>query len=283
MRLMEDIFQSSQKLPVLPKVVQEAIRILDNEDADTGQLVHTISKDQVISARVLRLANSSYYGVARHIKNLNDATALVGTKALRTMILASGITAAFANVPNFDLKRFWRHNLTTASVARALANDRSLDAETAYVSGLMHSIGQIMIHHVFPQAGADIDAMCHGSSVLERKAVENSSLGIDHCQVGAELAKRWNFPEEIQHVIRYYADPLHPMACSLAPLVYVAAHYAFGLAQRQTAQHILETLNTEIAAKIGIMLSDGDQQNWDDLIAKLDSFKPYIQEAESFV
>lgn len=283
MRVMEDIFQSSQKLPVLPKVVQEAIRILDNEDADTGQLVQTISKDQVISARVLRLANSSYYGVARHIKTLNDAVALVGTKALRTMILASGITAAFTSVPNFDLKRFWRHNLITASIARALANDRALDAETAYVSGLMHSIGQIMIHHVFPQAGADIDAMCHGSSVLERKAVENSSLGIDHCQVGAELAKRWNFPEEIQHVIRYYADPLHPLACSLAPLVYVAAHIAFGLAQRQTAQHILATLNGEIAAKIGITLTGDAEHIQQDLIAKIESFAPYVQEAESFV
>jgi putative nucleotidyltransferase with HDIG domain len=264
-------------------VVQESIRLLDNEDADIGLLVQTISKDQVISARVLRLANSSYYGVARNIKTLNDAVALVGIKALRTMILASGITAAFASVPNFDLKRFWRHNLITASIARAVASDRHLNAEAAYVSGLMHSIGQIMIHQVFPQAGADIDAICHGSSVLERKAVENSSLGIDHCQIGAELAKRWDFPEEIQHAIRYYADPLHPLACSLAPLIYVAGHIAFGLAQRQASEHIASTLNAEIAAKMGIILGDAANPDLEALIAKIASFTPYVLEAESFV
>ena len=122
-------------------------------------------------------------------------------------------------MPGLDLKRFWQHSLVTASVARQLATELGMAADNAYIAGLMHTVGQLPMHMVFPRACADIEAVCKGRSVLERHEVEHDMLGIDHNVVGEKLAKHWNFPEEISRVIRYYTDPLNKEACDLAPVV----------------------------------------------------------------
>jgi len=275
MNTVDNMFQSVNSLPMLPKVVSEVIQALQDDDLDLRDLVHKIDHDQVISAKVLRLANSSYYGVSRKINTMEDAVSLIGVNSLRTLVVASGVTGAFSSVPNLDMKQFWRHSLVTASVVRQIARELKQPTEVAYIAALMHSIGQLLINQVFPVAGAEIEAMCRGLSVIERKAVENSTLGIDHCQIGEELAKRWSFPEEIQRVIRYYADPLNPAACSLAPVVYMAAHISFGLESGEDAQHIAETLNLDIAKALKI-----EPAGWPE---KIESYREFIKEAESFI
>lgn len=275
MNVIDRFFQSNLNLPMLPKVVQDVLQMLNREDVDLNALARVVDHDQVISAKVLRLANSSYYGASRNVKTLDDAIAIVGFNNFRTLVIASGITGSITHVPGMDLRRFWRHALVTAGIARTLSRELHLEADTAYISALMHSIGQLLIHLVFPAAGADIEETCQGRCVLERKAVEHTVLGFDHCQVGAELAERWNFPEEIQRVIRYYADPLNPKACKLAPVVYVAAHIAFGLELGEDARHIAETLNPDVAAKVGM-----DRIEW---IDRIESCRSLLAEADSFI
>lgn len=275
MNVIDNFFQSVNNLPMMPKVVQEVIQMLNNEEVDLKDVVEKINLDQVISAKVLRLSNSSYYGLSRKVNNLNDAISLIGVSSLRTLVIASGVTSAFKTIPNIDMHRFWRHSLITASIARDICKIQKKPSETAYVAALMHSIGQLLIHIVFPTGGRDIEEMCRGQSVLERKSVENATLGIDHCQVGEELAKRWNFPEEIQRVIRYYADPLNPKACELAPVVYMAAHIAFGLELNQDAKHIAETINTEV-----IKALDFHRIEW---IDRIESYKAFVTEADNFI
>lgn len=103
------------------------------------------------------------------------------------------------------------------------------EADSAYIAALMHTVGQLPIHMVFPEAGAKIEESCQGLSVLERNKVEYAILGLDHSHLGKKLAKHWNFPEKISRVIRYYTEPLNENASSLAPVVYTAAHIAFDL------------------------------------------------------
>ncbi|MDG1096010.1 MAG: HDOD domain-containing protein [Methylophilaceae bacterium] len=94
-----------------------------------------------------------------------------------------------------DLKRIWQHSLVAASIARELAKEVGFDQDGAYIAGLMHTIGQLPINMVFPKAGADIEAVCKGRSVLERHEMEHDMLGIDNNVIGEKLAKHWNFPE----------------------------------------------------------------------------------------
>lgn len=276
MNLIDNIFEKIHNMPMLPKVVQEVTQLLNQEDVDVRILSETINHDQVLSARVLRMSNSAHFGCSRSINTIEDAVALVGFQNLKTLVIASGVTSAFSDVPGLDLKRFWQHSLVTASVARQLSAVVKLDVDTAYIAALMHTVGQLPIHLAFPKLGAEIEEACKGRSVLERNKVEHSLLGIDHSQVGENLAKHWNFPEDIQRVIRYYADPLNEQACDLAPVVYAAAHIAFDLEQGEEAQRIAETLATDVAATLGL-------DDLEMLEERIESYRVYVAEAKNYI
>lgn len=276
MKLMDNFFEQTHNMPMLPKVVQEVMQLLATDDVDIKPLADKINHDQVLTARVLRMSNSAYFGFSRKIGTIEEAVSLIGLAKLETLVVASGVTSAFTAVPGLDLKRFWQHSLVTASIARELAKEFGFDQDVAYISGLMHTIGQLPIHMVFPKAGADIEAICKGRSVLERHEVEHDMLGINHNIVGEKLAKHWNFPEEISHVIRFYTDPLNKDACELASVVYVAAHIAFDIESNQQAQYIAETLSMDVATKLGL-------EDTEALAGRIESYRPFVAEAKTYL
>ena len=272
MNPVDRLFNALPALPMMPKVVQEVIQSLKDDSVNFGTLAAKVAQDQVISAKVLRLANSSHFGASRQIRTIDDAISLIGLNSLRTLVIASGVTGAFASVPGLDLKKFWRHSLMTANVARQVCRQRKVESETAYTAGLMHAIGELLIHLAFPQAAGDAAAMCHGRSVPERKGVEHTLIGLDHCQAGAELARRWNFPEVIQNAIQHYAEPLHPDADDISRTIYVAAHISFGLENEETAQHIAESLNPDIAQALNI-----SPEAW---VERIEDMRPLLAQVE---
>lgn len=226
---LEKLFSSTPNLPSMSKVVQELINSLEDEDADIAKLVAQVRQDQSLSARVLRLANSSYYGAKHTIGAIDEAVAMIGLNALRTLVIASGITGSFVKIDGVDLTSFWKHSMFTAAIARRLGKRVGVNAEFAYTAGLMHRLGQLLIHMAFPQAGKEIFTLCQDLSVTERAAIERAKLGLDHCEVGAELAKRWHFPGGIRNALRWYAHPEDVEACPYAAVVYLAAGIAYGL------------------------------------------------------
>lgn len=262
-------------MPLLPKVVQEVMQMLESDEIGLNSLVSVVGHDQVISAKVLKLANSSYYGFSRNVRTLDDAIAIVGFKNFRNLVIASGITSSITHVPGMDLRKFWWHALVTAGIARAIGREMKLEADTAYISALMHSIGQLLIHLALPAVARDIEEKCEGCSLEERRAIEQSALGFDHGEAGAELAERWNFPEDIQRAIRYYADPSNHKACKLAPAVYIAAQIASGLEHDKKASQIAETLNPLVACSLGI-----NPVEW---VSRIESCHSLLAEADSFI
>lgn len=275
MNVIDNFFEKIASLPMMPKVIQEVLIMLESDDVDMSKLVHKIDQDQVLSAKVLRLSNSSYYGRSGTIKTIDSAISVTGLRDLKTLVVASGISAAFSRIPNFDLTRFWRHSMMTANISRAIAKEQRRDTETTYISALMHSIGQLPIHMAFPAVGLQIEDACRGESVLERKNIEHALLGIDHCMIGAELARRWNFPEEIQRAIHYYADPLNENACELAPIICMAAHIAYDLETGESPEKTVNTLNPDITKKLNIDL--------DELPEKIGTYKAFLAEADSIL
>jgi HD-like signal output (HDOD) protein len=276
MSLIDKFFEETHTMPMLPKVVQEVTQLLNSGDVDIKTLADKINHDQVLSARVLRMSNSAYFGCSRTVSTIEEAVSLIGLEKLKTLVIASGVTSAFTDVPGLDLKRFWQHSLVTASIARQIGTELSLEADAAYIAGLMHTVGQLPIHMVFPTAGKKIEEACKGRSVLERNTVERSILGVDHNQVGEKLAKLWNFPEDISRVIRYYTDPLNNAACELAPVVYVAAHIAFDLESGKEPQYIAETLSRDVSAKLGL-------EDTEALADRIESYRIFVSEAKSYV
>lgn len=276
MNLIDKFFDQINRLPMLPKVVQEVRVLLAEENLDLHKLTDTIHHDQVLVARVLRMSNSAFFGCSRQVKSIEDAVALIGLQNLETLVVASGVTTTFTSIPGLDLQRFWEHSLVSASIARQLSHDLKMHAGVAYIAGLLHSIGQLPIHIVFPSAGAQVLQACRGQNALERKNIEQSIMGIDHCQVGEILAKLWNFPEEILCVLRHYADPMKDKDCLLAPVVYVAVHIASGFEQHKSDEDIAISLEPAIAQYLNI--------NDSILFAnQIEGYRQFVAEAQDYL
>ena len=259
---MERLFSSVPQLPSIPTVVQALIASLGDEDADIGSMVARIKQDQSLSARVLRLANSSYYGASHKVGAMDDAVTLIGLNALRTLVIASGITAAFTKIEGINLKCFWRHSMFTATLARDLGKMAGINGEFAYTAGLMHRIGQLLIDMAFPSAAREIAYDNHGLGVVELAAMERRLLDLDHSEAGAELALRWNFPAVIRNALRWYITPLVDEACPYAGTVHLASQITLGIELDLDEDAIIKGIDRQLAAKLVL-----DDLDWTDVIS----------------
>ncbi|GAA6135864.1 HDOD domain-containing protein [Oceaniserpentilla sp. 4NH20-0058] len=246
-----DLFDHGQSLPNIPKVVQELIDTFNQADFDMDEIAKKISLDPVLTAKVLRLANCAHYGVSRTISSTTDASVLLGFSTLRTLVLASGITGAMQSPEGFDRKAFWSDNFAIAATAKWLAPYCKINPETAFTCGMLHSIGELLIRLVIPEESKKIQAAVEAGGKLV--ATENAMLGYNYADVGAELAKRWKFPEEIADGIRghtktEYSDDDEP----LAGLTHLALYIHTSNKASLSAQEILDGFPVAIAKAINM-------------------------------
>lgn len=249
---MASIFAETQTLPHIPKVVQELIESFKDDDVDVDDVSAKVALDQALTAKVLRLANSAHYGVSRTIANPHDAIMLLGFNTLRTMVLASGVTGAFRMPPEFDQKKFWKDAFGIAALAKWIAQYvPGCDKDTAFTCGMLHSIGDLLIRLVMPAESVSID----GAEKLggKRHSLEYIKFGFNYADVGAELAKRWKFPEEIQLAIAQQNAPENSSEFSnMAGILYLAKYLKKAHEDGLSDEAILAGFPLQVASKIGM-------------------------------
>jgi HD-like signal output (HDOD) protein len=212
-------------MPNIPKVVQDLIQSFGNDDVSSDEVAEKLSKDQSMTAKVLRMANSSKYGGHRNIGSVSDAVVLLGFNALRTMVLASGLTSAFPTPEGFNIKGFWIKSFTVASMSKWLATHvPDTDAEIAFTCGMIHDIGGLLTHILVNEEALEIDRVVEKGA--DRIEMEDSRLGFNFTEAGAELANRWKFPEEIVDGIKHQLQPQvsEDDYKNLAGIVYIAKY-----------------------------------------------------------
>ncbi len=256
MRLRELLAQP-QHLPTVTALVQSLIDSFSREDVALGEISRLISTDPGLSAKLLRLANSAYFRAAGGIGNVNDALKMLGVKMARNLVIGSGLAAAFKVAPGMDVQQFWRYGLITACVARWLAGQARQDSELGFMVGLLHGIGQFTMRAAMPEEMIRIDAGVHPIDA-RRALVERETLGFDHAEVGAELARLWRFPEAIAEGIASVPRPLELRPVSpVAAVVHLAAWRAraevFGDAQEKLAAGYPDTVATSLQITKGWM------------------------------
>lgn len=202
---MKQLIEKATNLPSIPKVVQELIASFNNPDITSGHIATILSNDQALTAKVLRMANSVRYGGHRKVGSVKDAVLILGFNSLRTLVLSVGFTSALKGPEAFDLESFWLKSFKMANRCKWLAKSFKIDAEIAYTCGLLHAIGEYLIHLVKPEQAVIIDKRV--STGESRSRVEQQLLGFDYTQAGAELADYWYFPQEIVQAIRYQEQP----------------------------------------------------------------------------
>lgn len=196
------------RLPSLPAIVLELVASLDRDDLDVAVLAGKMALDQALTARALKLANSSFYGLSREVTSLQAAISVLGFNSIRALAttaalmdgLASARSAGLALIP------FWRHSIGAALCARALAAHSGQAQDSAYTAGLLHDIGRLLLATQFPaQYSAVLEHQeQHDSGPLQ---AEQAVLRLDHTQAGAALARHWKFPQAMQEAIAWHHDP----------------------------------------------------------------------------
>ncbi len=205
--------EETHTLPTLPDVITELQRVLSDPRSNAQKVADVLELDPVLAARVLRLANSAMYGAQREIADLGRAVALLGLREIWTLALTASVHQVFSTerTTQFDPRRFWEHSLTVAMGCRLIAKSISekgveIDAQDAFLAGLLHDIGEIFVAEFFADAYKETWHLSKQAGVSFSEA-ELSVLGVHHGDIGHRLLSHWNIPEEIGLAIRFHHDP----------------------------------------------------------------------------
>jgi putative nucleotidyltransferase with HDIG domain len=219
----DELADGLEDLPSLPAVVMELLGSVEQEDIDVSVLAKKVALDQALTAKTLRLANSSSFGLQVKVTTIQQAMTFLGFQATRKLITAAALTGCFPRglCPGFNDKAFWRHSIATAACARVLARRVRFNQDYAFTAGLLHDIGRLVLVTRFPE---------HYQAVLaERRRVdgelldaERAVMGLDHVAAGVALAEHWNFSDTMRHAIEWHHAPETPGAGFLATIVHVA-------------------------------------------------------------
>ena len=244
-----DIAAGRVELPMIPRVVQRLIAALRDPDVDSRKIGEALSQDPVLSAKVLRLANSSFFGGQRSMASIDAAIAMIGTQALNRLIVACGVSASFKDIPGIDLPTFWRDALVAATAANKLAPRLGADAEEAYVCGLLHATGHLILCQTYPEIA---NLMFTGYAVArgaELAGIEMGAFGIDHPTVGALWVETIGFPQPVADTIRNSAQAPADGDGSLDLALRSACALAAAVASKDAAEVALAALPPGVRAR----------------------------------
>ncbi|AXE29994.1 HDOD domain-containing protein [Chromobacterium phragmitis] len=248
MQVGEIFDKASGRLPMVPKVVQELVASFHRSDVNINEITEMVIHDQVLSARVLRLANSARFGSSRRVGSLDDAVILLGFDNLRVLVIASGVTGATLGISGFDMQAFWQRSFAMANTAKLLAKLVGMDTQLGYTCGLLANIGELVLYVAVPEQAQQIDRIVAGGA--DRIATERMLLGLDLTELGAELARRWNFPDEIQEAIYRQHDLLNEDASPFALLIGLTSFIVSGFRHGMSAEDMLASLPERVLERL---------------------------------
>ena len=221
----QELVKGVVRLVSLPEVCTRVNEMVDDPHATFSDIGAVISQDTALTARLLRIVNSAFYGITVRIETVSRAITIIGARELRDLMIATSAVKLFDKIPNdlIDMTTFWRHSVYCGVVARLLASRCDvLHSERLFVAGLLHDVGSLIIYHKIPDLAREaLLAADRNSGVLYQ--AEQEVMGFDHAQVGGELMREWRMPVTLQEAVEFHHDPGKageaPLECAI---VYIA-------------------------------------------------------------
>jgi putative nucleotidyltransferase with HDIG domain len=215
----DDISSRLADLPALPTVVYELSRLISDPMSSTGDIERTMDRDQSLTVKVLRLANSAYYGIPGGVTSLKRAVAYIGFDTIHQLVLASSIINSLQakSIEGFDIAGFWQHGLGVAMSSEAIARKVGCRVPAdLFTAGLIHDIGKLVLLIVEPSLLRESVefAKVNACSIFD---AEEKTLNIRHTQVGSSLAERWRLPMLLQNCILHHHTTDIRKRSSLSP------------------------------------------------------------------
>lgn len=256
----DEILKSVRDLPPLPQSVERVLQLTDDPQSSVGEVAAAVSMDQALVADILKLANSAYYGFSRRIGTIQEAIVLLGFATVRSLIFASSVKGLLGRKMEgyfLEAGELWHHSLGCAVAARVVAKRaRYRGVENAFVAGLLHDIGKVVLSFYVRDQFAAIVELTKGSDMSFIQA-ERQVLGIDHCEVGSAIAQHWNLPDDLAAAIRDHHQPSRAgEARDLASIVHLADALCLMMGVGIGGDGLLYPLCLDVVGQLGLDARD---------------------------
>ncbi|MDR0323446.1 MAG: HDOD domain-containing protein [Treponema sp.] len=223
--LSEEIVENIEGLPQFPENIMLIQKLINDPDSEMTTIARQISMDPALTADLLKIVNSAQYMLSKKVDSISEAVKMVGIKGIKNLLYSYGTQKILGDDTVYK-KKLWEHSYKTAfyafNLVRNFKNDNNL-LDDVYVGGILHDMGKIIFSNVHPDLLDKIKGFCN-EKALPSSTFENLSAGMNHAELGAKIAEKWNFPERLIMAIRYHHDPASAPAESrdLVDAVYLA-------------------------------------------------------------
>lgn len=250
---LEQFLKDAGPLPSLPTIYAEISAAVDDPKASSRKIGEIVAKDQGLTTRLLRLANSAFYAFPGRIDTVTEAVTLIGLEQVRSLALATKVIDLFKDVPSelLSVGSFWGHSLACGLCARLLALERrDPNSERLFVAGLLHDVGRLVVLTRAPGPAAEVLRRSKetGEPVLR---AETHRLGFTHADLAGRLLQQWKIPADLAEIVRSHHQPQH---ARLAQLETAAVHLAdvivSGLGYGESGEYVVPGFSPEPVVRL---------------------------------
>jgi len=263
----EDLVAKEVELCSLPDVYFRIMDVLKSNTSSVSAIAEVIAKDPSLSAKLLKLVNSAFYGFPSKVDTIPRAVMIIGVAELSMLAVGVSTIQAFSGIPEelVNMREFWKHSIACGVLARNIARRKAgISPERLFVGGLLHDIGRLVMYKRLPRASTQalLFSRFNGLPFFE---AEKDVLGFEHARVGAMLMKEWKFPPSLTNMVKYHHNP----AAALIIMEPAIIHLANSLA-----------VSGDIAAGGMIHFPGIQEQAWNALEMSVDCIAPTLAQSQ---
>jgi len=203
---------NSKDLPTIPVLLGRIVAVVDGDRSSARDLVEVMQRDQALTGRVLRLANSGFFGFGREVSTLARAIMVLGFSAVRSLALGIKVWETLIGQRDLNLTALWEHSALVGAAARLIAQrTRAAEPEEVFTAGLLHDVGRVVLALRFPaEYAAVLDTADQDAVAVPLEERERAAFGVDHAQAGAWLGEQWALPPAIVAAAARHHEPIEP-------------------------------------------------------------------------
>lgn len=219
------VIESIDNLPSLPAIISRLIKVVNSPESSADDAAELIEKDPGLTSKMIRLANSAFYGIPRSISSVSSAVVILGFNTIRSLVLSASVIKIFSGSQNKTINkdRFWKHSIVTAMAAKIIVrhfiNIRMMDPESAFCSGILHDIGKLIFNEYMSSDYTEVCnyAVKNNVSLIE---AETTLLSTNHAEIGKIISDKWSLPLDLEYSLVYHhnpgnADNLHELIATI--------------------------------------------------------------------
>lgn len=200
---LEAVILKAMDIPVLPVTAQRVLSLMSDSDVSIEKIKRLVSTDAGLATKILKVANSAFYGGYRNIENLSQAILRLGLNSVRNIVVAASLKNVYKNF-GLTEKLLWEQTIGSAMASNIISRrTRISDPEDAFIAGLLHDVGKVVLNNEYPQQFAQVMEKVYNDAV-PYSAAEKEVFEFSQREIGARVVRKWGFPERIELLLRHF-------------------------------------------------------------------------------